>query len=80
MIINCYWGKFGTKIGKWLTRKIKVKNLTAANSLLKLWMKSKYAIELISVKAYEKGLVFLVAKIVKDVTNHSVKLVKVFPQ
>ena len=43
-------------------------------------MKSKYAIELISVKTYEKDLVFLVAKIVKDVTNHSVKLVKVFPQ
>ena len=30
----------------------------------------KYAIELIPVKSYKKGLVFLVAKTVKDITNY----------
>ena len=30
----------------------------------------EYAIELIPAKSYKKGLVFLVAKTVKDITNH----------
>ena len=32
------------------------------------------------VKSYKKGLLFLVAKTVKDITNHSLKLEKVLPQ
>ena len=38
----------------------------------------KCAIELISVKSYKKGLVFLVA--LKDIKNYSLKLAKVFSQ
>ena len=30
----------------------------------------EYAIELIPVKSYKKGLVYLVAKTVKDIANH----------
>ena len=40
----------------------------------------KYAIELISVKSYKKGLVFLVAKSVKHITNNFFKLAKVLSQ
>ena len=42
--------------------------------------KQKYAIELIPVKKYKKGLVSLVEKTVKDITNHTLKLSKVFSQ
>ena len=41
---------------------------------------NKYAIEIISVKSYKKGLVFLVAKSVKHITNDFFKLAKVFSQ
>ena len=50
----------------------------STNSSLKLWIERKYAIELIPVKIYKKGLVFLVARALKDMTNHSVKLLKLF--
>ena len=36
--------------------------------------------ELIPVKSYMKGLVFLVAKTVKDITNKFLKLAKKFSQ
>ena len=36
--------------------------------------------ELIPVKSYKKGLVFLLAKTVKDITNHLLKLAKAFSQ
>ena len=36
------------------------------------------AIELIPVKHFLKGLVCLVAKALKDITNYSLKLAKVF--
>ena len=32
------------------------------------------------VKSYKEGLVFLEAKTLKDITNHSLKLAKVFSQ
>ena len=32
----------------------------------------EYALELIPVKYYKKGLVFLVTKAVKNITNHSI--------
>ena len=39
-------------------------------------MERKYAIELIPVKSDTKGLVFLMAKSLKEITNHSLKLEK----
>ena len=52
---------------------IKDKKLTYSNSSLKLQKERKYAID-------EKGLTFLVVKTVEDITNHLLKLAKVFPQ
>ena len=43
-------------------------------------MERKYVIDLIPVKNYEKGFVFLKATTLKDITNHSLKLPKVFSQ
>ena len=40
----------------------------------------KYPIEIISVKTYKKGPLFFVAKILKDITSHSLKLAKVYSQ
>ena len=40
----------------------------------------KYAIELTWVKSYKKGLEFVVAKTLKGITNHSLKLAMVFSQ
>ena len=48
--------------------------------IIKLWKEEKCAIELIPVKSYTKGLVFLVAKTIKDITNNFIKLAKVFSQ
>ena len=39
-----------------------------SNLPLKLWKERKYAIELIPVKSYKKGLMFPVVKSVKDIT------------
>ena len=36
------------------------------------------SIELIPVKTYKKGLVFFVAKTVKHITNHLLRLAKLF--
>ena len=63
---------------QWLTPKIKDKKVTYSNSSLKLWKEGKYLIELIPVENYKKGLVFFVVKTLKDITNHSLKLAKVF--
>ena len=59
---------------------IKEKKVTYSNSSLKLWKERKYTISIILVKKYEKGLIFLVAKRVKDITNHLPKLAKLFSQ
>ena len=40
----------------------------------------KYAIKLIPVKNYKKDLVFLVAKTLKHVINHFLRLAKMFSQ
>ena len=50
------------------------------NSSLKPWIETKYTIEIISVKTYKKALLFFVAKTLKDITNHSLKLAKVYSQ
>ena len=57
---------------------IKDKNVTYANSSRELRIVRKYVIELIPVKSYKKGLVFIVAKTIKDIS--SLKLVKLFSQ
>ena len=43
-------------------------------------METKYTIEIISVKTYKKVLLFFVAKTMKDIANHSLKLAKVYSQ
>ena len=43
-------------------------------------LEKKYAIELTPVKSYKKGVLFLVAKTLKDITSHSLKLAKLFSQ
>ena len=40
----------------------------------------KYPIEIISVKTYKKVPLFFVAKTLKDITSHSLKLAKVYSQ
>ena len=40
----------------------------------------KYVIELTPVKSYKGGLVFVMAKALKDIRNHSLKLAKVLSQ
>ena len=40
----------------------------------------KYAIELIPVEIFKKGLLFLMAKAAKDITDYSYKLAKLFSQ
>ena len=40
----------------------------------------KYVIELISVKSYKEGIVFIMTKTTEDITNHSFKLAKMFSQ
>ena len=59
---------------------IKDKKVTYSNSSLKLLKERKYATELILVKSYQKGLIFLVVKTVEDITNHLLKRAKVFSQ
>ena len=67
-------------MGKWLIPIIKDKKVTYSNSSLKLWKERKYAISIILAKKYKKGLTFLVAKTVKDITNHLLKLAKLCSQ
>ena len=45
-----------------LSPMIKDKKVTYCNSLLKLCKERKYAIELLPVNSYKKGLIFLVVK------------------
>ena len=45
-----------------------------------LCKKRKYAFELTRVKSFRKDLEFLVAKTLKGITNHSLKLATVFSQ
>ena len=59
---------------------IKDKKVTYCKSSLKLCKERKYATALIPAKSYKKGLVFLVVKTVEDITNHLLKLGKVFSQ
>ena len=74
------WVMFFPKIGKGLAPTIKDKKVTYSNSSIKLRIMRKYAVELIPVKSYKKGLVFLVVKTPKDIRNHSLKLANVFLQ
>ena len=59
---------------------IKDEKIIYSNSSIKLCKERKYAIELIPVKSYKKGLIFLVVKTVEDITNNLLKLAKVFSQ
>ena len=56
---------------------IKDKKVTCFNLSLKPRKERKYAISLIPVKKHKKGLISLVAKTVKDITNHLLMLVKI---
>ena len=56
------------------------KKKTYSSSSLKLPIEWKYAIDLIPVKSYKKCFVFLVAATPKEITNHPLKLAKVFSQ
>ena len=58
-------GKFFQEIEKWLIPTINDKKVNYSNSSLKLWKERKYVIELIPMKSYEKGLLFLVSKTLK---------------
>ena len=49
---------------------IKDKKVTYSNSSLKLW-KERYATDLIPVKSYNKGLIFLVVKTVANASAYS---------
>ena len=69
------WGKFFPKIRS-LTPKFQDKKVTHSNSSLKLTVEKKYVIELIRVESY----VFFVAKRLRNLTNHSLKVAKVFSQ
>ena len=53
---------------------IREKEVTYSDPSLKLGIERKYAIELMPVKSYEKDLVFPLAKAIKDITYHSLKL------
>ena len=55
---------------------IKDKKVTCSNSSLELSIEIKYSTELIPVKSYKKDLIFLVAKTLKDITNHSLRASK----
>ena len=68
------WKKFS------LIEKLQLRTNKYHNSSVKLWILRKYAIELISKESYKKGLLLLVLKTLKDITNHSLKLAKVFSQ
>ena len=59
---------------------IKDKKVTYSNSSLNLLRERKYATELIPVKSYQRGLIFLEVQTVEDITNHLLKLAKVFSQ
>ena len=50
---------------------IKYKKVTYSNSSLKLRKERKYATELIPVKSYKKGLIFLVVKTVVNASAYS---------
>ena len=47
---------------------------------LKLSIERKYTIEIIRLKTWKTDLLFFVAKTLKDITNHSLKLAKVYSQ
>ena len=50
---------------------IKDKKVTHSNSSLKLWKERRYATELLPVKSYKKGLIFLVVKTVANASAYS---------
>ena len=50
---------------------IKDKKVTYSNSSLKLRKERKYATELIPVKSYKKGLIFLVVKTVANASAYA---------
>ena len=58
----------------------KDQKITSSNSSLTPGIERKYIIELIPVKSYKKRLAFLVSMTLKDITNRSLNLAKVFSQ
>lgn len=87
MYRQCYFGESCSieesfslpKIGKWLMPTIRGKEVTYSDPSVKLGIERKYVTELMLVKSYQKGLVFLLPKAIKDITYHFLKL-KVFSQ
>ena len=73
IIIKCDWGKFFSKTWNWITPTINDIGGTYSKSSLKLWIQRKYTIG-------KKGILCLVAKTLKEITNHSVNVKEVFPQ
>ena len=59
---------------------IKDKKVAYSNLSLKLLNERKHTTELIPVKSYQKDLIFLVVKTVEHITDHLLKLAKVFSQ
>ena len=59
IIIKLDWGKIFPKVGKWITPTVEEKRVTYSNSTLKLWIETKYAIDLMPVKSDKKVLHFL---------------------
>ena len=76
LIIKWDWGKFFPKIDNWFIPTIKDKKATYFNPLLKVYAEKKYAIDLIPVKSYKKGFMFLMTLKL----NYSLKLAKLFSQ
>ena len=76
LIIKWDWGKFFPKIDNWFIPTIKDKKATYFNPLLKVCAEKKYAIDLIPVKSYKKGFMFLMSLKL----NYSLKLAKLFSQ
>ena len=79
VIIKRKWGEsFSKKLKNDSTPTINDRKVTISNSSFELRIEEKYTTELIPVKVHNKGLVFLVAKTLKNRTNHSLKPAKVF--
>ena len=61
-------------------KKATCSNSSLNSELIELQIEKKYGNELILVKSYKKDLIFLVAKTLKDITYHTLKVAKVFSQ
>ena len=81
-LITIKWDQreFFPKIGKWLTPTTKDKKAIYSKASFKLWIEKKCAIDLIPVKSYKKGFLFLLELTLKYITNNSLQLAKLFSQ